>query len=163
MITLFVEENNTLTQNFYNNLIASLQFHRLTCSCGHSGCLSILGYYKRSIRTNEGKQPLHICRVKCSECNRTHAILPSSIVPYSQISLADQVTVIEAYESDKPTASELEDLSSVEPSNLRYIIRMYKAHWKERLLSASISIASVPELIKSCFLHYNRQFMQIMY
>ena len=44
MITIFVEENNPLTPNFYNNLIAQLQFHRLTCTCGHSGCLSVHGY-----------------------------------------------------------------------------------------------------------------------
>ena len=50
MITIFVGENNPLTPNFYNNLIAQLQFHRLTCTCGHSGCLSVHGYYIRSLR-----------------------------------------------------------------------------------------------------------------
>ncbi|MEG1958176.1 MAG: hypothetical protein RR071_10665, partial [Lachnospiraceae bacterium] len=55
MITLFVEENNPLTPYFYNNLISSLQFHRLTCTCGHSGCLSIHGYYNRSLKVSDTK------------------------------------------------------------------------------------------------------------
>lgn len=55
MITIFVEENNPLTPNFYNNLIAQLQFHRLTCTCGHSACLSVHGYYIRSLKVPAGK------------------------------------------------------------------------------------------------------------
>ena len=62
MITLFVEENNPLTPNFYNNLIINLQFHQLTFPCGH-----------------------------------THAILLSSMVPYSQVSTSDHISVINNY------------------------------------------------------------------
>ena len=56
MITLNVEENNPITPKFYNNLISNLQFHKLTCPFGHSGCLSIHGYYNRYIKTSEGKK-----------------------------------------------------------------------------------------------------------
>lgn len=61
MITIFVEENNPLTPDFYSNLINSLPFHRLTCTCGHSACLSIHGYYTRSLKTPEGKVTFRIC------------------------------------------------------------------------------------------------------
>jgi hypothetical protein len=88
MITLLVEENNPLSQSFYDYCINSLQFHQLTCSCGRSGCLNIHGYYQRKVKTHDGSFILTVCRVICSECGRTHAILPSSIVPYSQIPLA---------------------------------------------------------------------------
>ncbi len=89
MITLFVEKNNTLTQKFYNDLISNLQLHKLTCTCGKSGCLLVHGYYKRSIKVPSGKIHFRICRVKCAFCGKTHALLPSSIVPYSQLPLAD--------------------------------------------------------------------------
>ena len=92
MITIFVEENNPLTPNFYNNLINSLQFHQLTCPCGHSGCLSIHGYYKRSLKTPVGKLSFRICRVICSCCHHTHALLPSFVVPYSQVSMESVLT-----------------------------------------------------------------------
>ena len=68
MITLFVEENNTLTPHFYNKIINNLQFHRLTCSCGHSGCLSVHGYYNRFIKAPSGRLCFRICRVKCQCC-----------------------------------------------------------------------------------------------
>ena len=101
MITIFVEENNPLTPNFYNNLINSLQFHRLTCTCGHSACLSIHGYYTRSLKTPEGKSSFRICRVICSCCHHTHALLPSSMVPYSQVSTEEHVDIISSHEDRK--------------------------------------------------------------
>ena len=55
MITLFVEEYNPLTPSFYNQVINNLQFHMLTCPCGHSGCLSVHGYYYRYIKSPTGK------------------------------------------------------------------------------------------------------------
>ena len=51
MITLTVKDCNSFSQDYYDSMIASLQFHQLTCSCGHSGCLTIHAYYKRKVRT----------------------------------------------------------------------------------------------------------------
>ena len=51
MITLFVEENNPLTPNFYNDLINSLQLHQLKYPCGHSGSLYIVIYSSLSTLT----------------------------------------------------------------------------------------------------------------
>ena len=68
MITFLTVENNTLSQSFYNSCIARIQFHQLTCSCGHSGCLKIHGYYQRKVKTREGSFMLHVCRLICSEC-----------------------------------------------------------------------------------------------
>ncbi len=159
MITLFVEENNPLTPTFYNNLISHLQFHRLTCTCGHSGCLSIHGYYQRSIKSTNGKLCFRICRVRCSCCGCTHAILLSSMVPYSQISFADQISVITAFEKDTFATEVMEENPSIDESNLRYIISSYRRHWRQRLLSFQIQLTH--KLVSSCFLFYSRQFMQI--
>ena len=161
MVTLFVEENNPLTPTFYNSFIADLQLHQLKCPCGHSGGLSVHGYYQRFIKTFEGKLCFNICRVVCEACGKTHALLLSSMVPYSQLSLQDHIQVIEAYEADLPTASLLKDNESIDESTLRHVIRNYRSHWKQRLISHSISISSLSALIKQCFLAYSRQFMQI--
>ena len=161
MVTLFVEENNPLTPTFYNSFIADLQLHQLKCPCGHSGGLSVHGYYQRFIKTFEGKLCFNICRVVCEACGKTHALLLSSMVPYSQLSLQDHIQVIEAYEADLPTASLLNDNEVIDESTLRYIIRNYRRHWKQRLISHSTSITSISVLIKQCFLAYSRQFMQI--
>lgn len=161
MITLFVEENNPLTPNFYNNLIAGLQFHRLTCPCGHSGCLSIHGYYSRSLKTPAGKLSFRICRVVCSCCHHTHALLPSSLVPYSQISLAEQAEIISHHENGDDLEPLMIHNPSIDESNCRYIIRSFLKHWKQRLLSERILLSDTAALIRNCFSAFARQFMQI--
>lgn len=83
------------------------------------------------------------------------------MVPYSQISLSDQVTIIDAYESQNPTATTLRQLDSIDESNIRYIIRQYKAYWKQRLLSEQIPLHPVTSAVKKSFSCFIRQFMQI--
>ena len=161
MITLLVEENNPLTPKFYNSFISNLQFHRLQCPCGHAGGLSVHGYYNRYIKIPEGKLCFRICRVICESCGKTHALLLSSMIPYSQVSLQDHVDAIQAYESDTPTSHVLDSCPSLDESSLRYIIRKYLLHWKQRLLSHSISLHAGVLLSKLSFAHYSRQFMQV--
>ncbi len=161
MITLFVEDCKPLTPTFYNSIISNLQFHQLTCPCGHSGCLSVHAYYTRYIKTPQGKLPFRICRVICDTCGKTHALLLSSMVPYSQLSLSDHVSIIVAYEHDAPIASLLKNNSCIDESTIRYVIHNYRKYWKQRLLSYAISIRDISCLIKQCFHNYFRQFMQI--
>lgn len=161
MITLNVEENNTITPDFYNNTIANLQFHQLTCTCGHSGCLSVHGYYKRYLKTITGKVPFRICRVICSCCGHTHALLLSSFVPYSQISLSEQIEIITSYESACSPKPLMGKNTSIDESNCHHVIRQYLHHWKQKLLSERISIFSIHPLISRCFTTFSRQFMQI--
>lgn len=159
MITLFVEKNNPLTPYFYNNLISSLQFHRLTCTCGHSGCLSIHGYYNRSLKVSDTKVVFRICRVICSCCGCTHALLLSSMVPYSQISLHDHTAIIAAYEEGAFAVGVMEHTPSIDENNLHYIISSYQKHWRQRLLTFQIKFSE--KISNFCFLFFNRQFMQI--
>ena len=98
MITVLAFSDNPISQEEYNEIVDSLQIHHLACSCGRSACMHTHGYYVRYICLPDGKTPLKILRVKCSECITTHAILLSSIVPYSQISLQDQCSIISTYE-----------------------------------------------------------------
>ena len=160
MITLYIEENNPVTPDFYNSVINNLQFHQLKCPCGQSGCLSVHGYYNRYIKTEDGKVLFRICRVKCNQCGRTHALLLSSMVPYSQISFRDHLQIITAHENRTPSNVTLSSALSFDESNFRYIIRMYLKHWKQRLISERISVDG-EGLISSCFQYFNRQFMQI--
>lgn len=161
MITLFVEENNPLTPNFYNDLINSLQFHQLKCPCGHSGCLSVHGYYNRSIKLPYGKVTFRICRVICEHCGHTHAILLSSMVPYSQVSTSDQISIINNYSNDVSQERVMNNNPYIDESCYRYIIKCYLRYWQERLRSERLSLLPAELLIKSCFSHFSRHFMQI--
>lgn len=161
MITIFVEDYNPITQTFYNNLIAGLQFHRLTCTCGHSGCLSVHGYYTRSLKMPVGSLSLRICRVICSCCHHTHALLPSFMVPYSQISISEQIEVISSYKNRKSLETLMTLNPSIDESNCRHIIRNFLCHWKQRLLSEKITLSDKSALCRKCFYSFARQFMQI--
>lgn len=161
MILISVSNYNRFSQNYYNSVINNLQLHRLTCSCGHSACLSIHAYYKRSVFLPDGVYPLRICRVRCSECGRTHAILLSSLVPYDRISLSDQHTVICAYEDGADRNAVCEQNPSIDENNVKSIIRRYTRFWRQRLLSESIRFTEIPSLVRSCFSFYSMQFMQI--
>lgn len=161
MLTVLVQDCNTFTQNFYNSVILSLPFHRLRCSCGHHGGLSIHGYYERFVITPDGKVPLKICRVRCSECGRTHALLLSSIVAYSQIPAEVQRTIAVCYEE----GSDRNDLCTcgdgIDENNVRSVIRRYVRFWRERIRAAKADLRSPEALIRSCFSEYSMQFMQI--
>ena len=163
MITIFVEENNPLTPNFYNNLINSLQFHRLTCTCGHASCLSIHGYYTRSLKTPAGRLTFRICRVICSCCHHTHAILPSFMVPYSQISMNEHIDIISSHGDWEGCEALMNQNPSIDESNCRHIIRNFLHHWKQRILSEKITLSDRTTLIRTCFSAFDRQFMQIHY
>lgn len=162
MITVLVEDCNTVTQSFYDDVINSLQLHQLRCSCGHSGCLSVHGYYRRHVHTADSSCHLSVMRVKCSECSATHAILLSSIVPYSQISLSVQVSIIEkALTPGSDRNSVCDGNPDIDENNVKSVVRRFRKHWQEKLRSEGISLQPVIDLIKSCFSFYSAQFMQI--
>lgn len=132
MITLSVEIRNPLNKKNYDDILSSIQFHQLTCTCGHSACLSVHGYYLRGLKTPDGIIRLRLCRLRCHECRRTHALR----------SLLDRIPCIDE-------------------NNVKYIMRSYLHHWKQRLLSCGIPICPLKELVSRCFSSYCRQFMQV--
>ena len=161
MITVSVTDCKTISQKIYDNVLSSLQFHQLSCSCGHSACLFRHAYYYRSVKTPAGKIRLRICRLKCSVCGKTHAVILSSLIPYSQITLGDQLSVIRADLTDGKFISVMENNPEIDENDIRHIIKRYLKHWKQRLLSEDIPLFPESCLIKRCFFSFLRQFMQI--
>ena len=136
-----------------------MDIHTLTCSCGMSGQLIKHAYYDRHIKTPNGIIILKILRVKCKCCNKTHAIFPECIVPYSQILLNDHVSIIKAYNNGSSFDSIMLSNEFIDESNIRYIIKQYRKHWKELIISFRISLDL--SISKQCLRHFKRQFMQI--
>lgn len=161
MILISVSNYNQFSQDYYDSVINSLQFHRLTCTCGHSACLSIHAYYKRGVFLPEGTLYLRVCRLRCSECGRTHALLLTSTVPYDRISLADQHAIICAYEDGSDRNAVCESNPSIDENNVRSVIRRYVRFWLQRLLAEAISLLEIRTLIRDCLSFYSMQFMQI--
>lgn len=162
MITLSVDFFNPISQKIYDDAISNLQFHQLVCTCGHSGCLTIHAYYYRYVKSDVSKIRLRICRVKCHICGHTHALLLSDFVPYSQIPLSTHVAIISCLLENKSFSSIMDATPSIDENNIRYIIRQYLYHWKQRLLSVKL-LPRPPfsTFIAGCFEAFSRQFMQI--
>lgn len=111
MISLNAKNFNTYLKHFSKNSISELiNEYYFQCStldlssfscpcCSHKCSFTIHGYYTRNIIINGVKYKIRILRVKCNECGRTHAVLPSFIIPYIQTSLNDALTIIENFES----------------------------------------------------------------
>lgn len=72
MITIFVKDCNQISQSFYDSVIFDLQLHQMTCSCSHSACLSVHGYYWRSVKLPSGTLRLRVC----PGWNVPNAVLP---------------------------------------------------------------------------------------
>ena len=161
MITIKTENYNLISQDFYNKTIDALDLNLISCTCGHSGCLIRYGSYNRNVQLKDEMISLTIVRVYCTTCGHTHALLLSSLVPYSQIPLNVQITAILAYESGQSLPRILADHCFIDENNLKSIIRSYRLHWKERLRSAGLLFSEWNSLVASCFSHFSRQFMQI--
>ena len=161
MITIETENYNLISQDFYNKVIHSIDLNQITCPCGHSGCLIFYGSYKRKLQLQDEILILTVARVYCSICGHTHALLLSSIVPYSQFPLSVHVDIIVASEEAASPITVLDNQEFIDESNLRYIIRVFKQHWHQRLRSEGILFSPLSRLVRNCFLYYSRQFMQI--
>lgn len=161
MITILCRTYKPLSQKLYDSIVDAVDIRQIRCSCGHAGNLIYHGTYTRSIKTPEGLQVLRIIRVKCTHCGRTHAILPSSIVPYSRISLRDQADIIECHLDNGDMGELLSMDPSIDENNVKYVLRQFRKHWRERLLSESLSLCSLPGLVEGCFRAFLRQFMQV--
>ena len=161
MITIKTENYNLISQNFYNKTIDSLDLNLISCTCGHSGCLIRYGSYKRNVQLKDEMITLTVVRVYCTACGHTHALLLSSLVPYSQIPLNVQIAAIHAYESALSPEHLLTNQCFIDENNLKAVISAYRLHWKERLRSAGLSFSEWSSLVTGCFSHFSRQFMQI--
>lgn len=162
MITVIVPIDNPISQEFYDSVINFLQLHQLVCPyCKQAGCMTVHGYYKRCVRIPDGPLSLKVMRVKCTLCKTTHAILLSSIVPYSQIRLSDQQQIAAACEEGGDRNAVCDNNPYIDENTVKAVARRYFRHWRERLRSALAALSPIPDLIRKCFAVYSLQFMQI--
>ena len=140
-------------------MMDGLQLFQVECTCGKKGCLIRYGRYKRSVKLNSALIQLSLQRVLCKECLVSHALFPSLLVPYSQIPLHDQQQILDRAEKGQDMEAAMENNLLIDENNVKYIIRQFKKHWKQRLLSAALSI--MDDLTAPCLAVYSRQFMQI--
>lgn len=161
MITQLELEVNTLDEKSYNKLAANLDLSKVECSCGHSGCMIRHGYYSRKIKTRNGTITLRILRVKCKECGKTHAVFPANIVPYSQIPVDIQQSMIIYPMGSEEIQTIMNGNSDITESDILHTKYNYSHFWKERLYSIGVSVFDdIIHIIQESIQAFRRQFMQ---
>lgn len=159
MITVLVKNCKQFSQDFYDHSLKDLQLHQVECTCGKKGCLIRHGRYKRNVKFKSEFICLSVQRVLCKECHTTHALLLSLFVPYSQIPLKDQQEILKNICSGTSPEAVLAENLLIDENNVKYIVRQYRRHWKQRLLSIGRTL--LDSLTVPCLHAYFRQFMQI--
>lgn len=159
MITVIFQDCNDFSQEEYDRMMDGLQLFQVECTCGKKGCLIRYGRYKRCVKFNSVLIILFVKRVLCKACLVSHALFPSILVPYSQVPLNDQQQILACAENGKGPEPVMENNILIDENNVKYIIRRFRKHWKQRLLSAALHI--LDDLTAPCLAVYSRQFMQI--
>lgn len=162
MITLFTLDCKDISQESYDILTGHLHIHSIRCTCGCRGSLIRHGFYRRTFKSKAGTRKLKILRLKCSSCGITHAVLPVSVVPWSQASLDCQLTMLR-HGMGSP---EMERMQNANPDfdegYISRVRRKYRMHWAQRLEAEGLCpMAEWCDLVKTCFSRYRRQFLQI--
>ena len=161
MITIETEYCNPISQVFYDNTVYSIDLATLSCTCGHFGCLIWYGSYSRRLRQGDSILLLRVARVFCRSCGHSHALLLSSVVPYSQIPLPVQASIAQCYENGSGYQNILAYQPLIDENTISSIIRSYRHHWQERIISAQLCLSSLRQLVRGCFALFSRPFMQI--
>lgn len=141
MITIFVPSNTSITPNFYKKILYHISLSKIKCSCTTIGQFIFYGSYFRFIKNDYSKYRLQICRIKCKNCCHTHAILLSTLVPYSQHPLIEYVYTIDFFDkrtppniSNKPPTKYLfQKVKSLDDNDIRHIYRQYRRYWRRRI------------------------------
>ena len=175
MITLFYSKSIGLNhscferfQLFYEHLI-SILFLNISIRkspCCEKGILIKHGYYTRCFRTHSGEETLTILRVKCSVCCKTHALLPSDLIPYCQCGTESSISFILNYEAGKNCDEGLADTNGLLDENDYYrCIKKYKTNWKGRIESLHFNIHKLSENFIEygaiCIRSFCRHFLQM--
>ena len=137
----------------YEKIIINLEVKQLKCpNCG-SCDMERHGYYKRYIIINGIKYPIRILRIRCKECGKTHAVLPSFVVPYLHYPIEELSTMIIKLDNNEKL-----DLYDHE---IRQVKKIYKL-WMKKIRSLEVRISDkLSELIKVFSSTFKRCYMQI--
>ena len=86
-------------------------------------------------------------------------MLPQWLVPYSSVLLKDHIAILQAHLSGRSSQPIMEENPVIDESTIGYIIRQFKRHWLQRLLTYKIPLDK--NIISACFQTFGRQLMQI--
>ena len=155
MIMIYDQKVKRLNQKIYDDMIAKIDLSLIRCPLCNNIGFNIHGYYERKVICEERSFNLVVCRIICSACHKTHAILTSHLIPYKRISLRICLMIIKT-----KGMKTILDKFPLSQELLPRLKRDYRRYWRARLKSIQIKLDD-RELAFKCLFNFHRQFMQI--
>lgn len=153
-------DSQTKLQDYYDRLVSDINRYSLSCGDKCQGNFIVHGYYFRRVKLPFGLFRLRIMRLRCKDCGATHAILLSSLVPYSSIPLSVQVEVVKNRNNREGLKKVLDENPELAECDIYNLIIRYLCFWHQRLISIKVKSYNTNALIDNSFSNYLTQFMQ---
>lgn len=103
-------------------------FGYLECPNCHSDKLIKYGTYERNIGIQGEFEKINIKRVMCKECGRTHALIPSFILPFYQNERSFVIFAISKIVIDKKGIGEVVRELLISRQELGSLVKRFKSH-----------------------------------
>lgn len=106
--------------------------------CGYAGNLHRHASYYRNVICEEVTARIRIQRVICPSCHKTHAIIPSDLIPYYQHTLVTVLKLIELVKVKKKSYSQLvKSFNKSNPyfceSHINFYLRRFNSNYNRVL------------------------------
>lgn len=163
MIIVLTTMISEITQSDYDQIVNAINL--LTLPCPHCKCIGmcIFAYYVRKVKNAScsEKTNLRILRVQCKneECRATHALLPSTIVPYSQITMYDTIDMINA-SSEEDEHEILDRNVHIDPKDILRVKLRYSLFWQSWISEITETMGET-SFFTSCIEKFKMHFMQV--
>ena len=156
MLPFFLKVDNKSSDTFYINQQYSMKMEHLNpysieCSCRCKGSCIKYGKYPRKLIVNDNPICINIQRVYCKNCHKTHAILPTFIIPYELHTMDYVLDLVHQYKDETISSADYE---------LKRYIEIFKS-WMVRFKAIEYSMSDdIEEVITFSAYHYGMCFMQ---
>lgn len=158
MVLISFPKIKSLNQFHYDLSISSIKndlFSFVSSVFGPDESIIFFGSYTRSfILDDSSKVYIAIQRIYCVHSGKTHALIPSCLVPYSTIPLSFQIDIINAEDSD---LDKLSITYNLDLSAIRYIRNRFILYWHQFYDLLDLSLSSLTSIV---FSSTHKQFLQ---
>lgn len=123
-----IEEKVKKLEKYIDEYENNINYGYIECPICESTKMISYGSYERNIGIFDQYFKIKIKRVKCKECNHTHALLPSFILPYFQNEVSFIEIVIKEKYNNKSQTSYIVNAFNISRQLINNWLRRFRNH-----------------------------------
>lgn len=155
-----IEEIKNILKININKYETELNFEYIECSYCKSDNLISYGTYTRNIGVFDEYYKIYIKRVKCKNCNHTHALIPSFILPFFQNESSFVLTAIELIINNNCLITYISNLLNITRQNIYFWRKRFNNHITRLKSTISPNISDIfNELFKGIEVRIKYEFI----